>query len=134
MAMLAAGGAEREVPPVAGRSSEGFAKWAVRPILDRRTKTNKTVSFPFLPIRVGTAVGLGTSHERESMQIMEQESATGEYLRASEAAALLHVSPKTVSRWAKEGKIPHFVTLGGHRRFPKDAIMRIAAGLEDIRD
>lgn len=57
---------------------------------------------------------------------------SGVYLRAAEAAALLHVSPKTVSRWAKEGKIPHFVTLGGHRRFPKDAIEAIAAGLEDI--
>lgn len=59
-------------------------------------------------------------------------AATGGYLRAAEAAALLHVSPKTVSRWAKEGKIPHFVTLGGHRRFPKDAIERIARGLEDF--
>lgn len=59
-------------------------------------------------------------------------SGGGEYLRAAEAAALLHVSPKTVSRWAKEGKIPHFVTLGGHRRFPKDAIEQIAKGLEDV--
>lgn len=58
----------------------------------------------------------------------------GVYLRAAEAAAMLHVSPKTVSRWAKEGKIPHFVTLGGHRRFPKDAIEQIAAGLEDFNE
>ena len=28
------------------------------------------------------------------------------YLRSSEVASLLHVSPKTVSRWAKEGKLP----------------------------
>ena len=49
-----------------------------------------------------------------------------EYLRAAEAAAYLKVSPKTVSRWAKEGRIPHIVTLGGHRRFPKDEIVRIA--------
>lgn len=49
-----------------------------------------------------------------------------EYLRAAQAAALLHVSPKTVSRWAKEGKIPCFVTLGGHRRFPRGAIEKLA--------
>jgi excisionase family DNA binding protein len=49
-----------------------------------------------------------------------------EYLRAAEAAAFLNVSPKTVSRWAKEGKLPHIVTLGGHRRFPKDDIQRLA--------
>jgi hypothetical protein len=28
------------------------------------------------------------------------------YLRAAEVADILHVSPKTVSRWAKEGKLP----------------------------
>jgi DNA-binding transcriptional regulator YiaG len=28
------------------------------------------------------------------------------YLHTAEVADLLHVSPKTVSRWAKEGKLP----------------------------
>ena len=28
------------------------------------------------------------------------------YLWAAEVADILHVSPKTVSRWAKEGKLP----------------------------
>ena len=66
------------------------------------------------------------------MQVLEKNPSGSEYLRASEAAQLLHVSPKTVSRWAKEGKIPHFVTLGGHRRFPKDAIVSIAHDLEGL--
>ena len=48
-----------------------------------------------------------------------------EYLRAAEAAALLHVSPKTISRWAKEGRVAHVVTLGGHRRFPATEIERL---------
>ena len=30
-----------------------------------------------------------------------------EYLLAAQVARLLHVSPKTVSRWAKEGKLPY---------------------------
>jgi excisionase family DNA binding protein len=51
--------------------------------------------------------------------------AQNDYLRAAEAAMLLHVSPKTVSRWAKEGKLPHIVTLGGHRRFPRVEIERL---------
>jgi excisionase family DNA binding protein len=34
-------------------------------------------------------------------------------------ASLLHVSPKTVARWAKEGKLPFMKTLGGHRRYPE---------------
>ncbi|MHB8669384.1 MAG: MerR family transcriptional regulator [Acidimicrobiales bacterium] len=51
------------------------------------------------------------------------------YLKAGEAAALLHVSPKTISRWAKEGRIPHVVTLGGHRRFSRDQIEELAGNL-----
>ncbi len=48
-----------------------------------------------------------------------------EFLRPDQVARLLHVSPKTVSRWAKEGKLPHIVTLGGHRRFPRREIERL---------
>ena len=48
------------------------------------------------------------------------------YLKTAEVAKLLRVSPKTVSRWAKEGKLPHLVTLGGHRRFPATEIRAIA--------
>ncbi len=53
-----------------------------------------------------------------------------EFLKTSEVAKILSVSPKTVSRWAKEGKLPHLVTLGGHRRFPASAIRTIADELE----
>jgi excisionase family DNA binding protein len=41
------------------------------------------------------------------------------YLLPAEVAVLLSVSPKTVSRWAKEGKLPFMKTLGGHRRYPR---------------
>ena len=49
-----------------------------------------------------------------------------EYLTSTEAARLLHVSPKTVSRWATEGRIACIVTLGGHRRFHRDNIAAVA--------
>jgi excisionase family DNA binding protein len=48
------------------------------------------------------------------------------YLKTAEVADILHVSPKTVTRWAKDGKLPHSRTLGGHRRFPSDAIRKLA--------
>lgn len=54
------------------------------------------------------------------------------YIRTAEAAKILRVSPKTVSRWAKEGKIPHVMTLGGHRRFPSSAIEDLARRLEIV--
>jgi excisionase family DNA binding protein len=53
------------------------------------------------------------------------------YLRTSEVAELLHVSPKTVSRWAKEGKLPFLKTLGGHRRYPEADIRQLADELRE---
>jgi excisionase family DNA binding protein len=48
-----------------------------------------------------------------------------EYLRVAEVAKAFHVSPKTVARWADEGRIPFVLTLGGHRRFPRKDIERL---------
>jgi excisionase family DNA binding protein len=53
------------------------------------------------------------------------------YLHTAEVADLLHVSPKTVSRWAKEGKLPFLKTLGGHRRYPEAEIRELAEGLRE---
>jgi excisionase family DNA binding protein len=50
------------------------------------------------------------------------DSAQREYLTPREAAEMLGVSPKTVVRWAAEGRIPSLVTLGGHRRFKRQEI------------
>jgi excisionase family DNA binding protein len=55
------------------------------------------------------------------------------YLTTGEVAKLLGISPKTVARWAKEGKLPHLVTLGGHRRFPAEAIYELARKLHFVR-
>ena len=38
-------------------------------------------------------------------------------LTPAEVAALFRVNPKTVTRWARAGKITAIRTLGGHRRF-----------------
>jgi len=51
------------------------------------------------------------------------------YLTSSEVAELLHVSPKTIGRWAKEGKLPFLKTLGGHRRYPERHVRGLAAEL-----
>jgi len=38
---------------------------------------------------------------------------------------------QTVSRWAKEGKLPFLKTLGGHRRYPEAEIRDLAEGLRE---
>jgi excisionase family DNA binding protein len=53
------------------------------------------------------------------------------YLHTAEVADILHVSPKTVSRWAKEGRLPCMRTLGGHRRYPELEIRELA---EELRE
>jgi excisionase family DNA binding protein len=44
------------------------------------------------------------------------------YLTRAGVALLLGVSPNTVSRWAREGKLTCQLTLGGHRRFDRREI------------
>ena len=53
------------------------------------------------------------------------------YLRTSEVADLLQVSPKTVSRWAQEGRLPYLRTLGGHRRYPDAEIRALLQTLSE---
>ena len=55
------------------------------------------------------------------------------FLTPGQAAVLLGVSPKTVNRWANDGRIPCALTLGGHRRFRVEVIRSVAAamGLDD---
>jgi excisionase family DNA binding protein len=51
------------------------------------------------------------------------------WLTPSQAAARLHVSAKTVSRWANQGSLVHRRTLGGHRRFDPQLIDALVQAL-----
>jgi excisionase family DNA binding protein len=46
-------------------------------------------------------------------------------LTTSEVSRLLGVSPNTVTRWAREGRLPCRLTLGGHHRFEREVIEKI---------
>jgi len=56
---------------------------------------------------------------------------TDTYFFTSEVAQLLRVSPQTVTRWAKEGKLPFLRTVGGHRRYPETEIRALIAALTE---
>ena len=47
---------------------------------------------------------------------------TRQWLTGSQTAARLHVSPRTVIRWANQGRLQHRRTLGGHRRYDPELI------------
>ena len=52
---------------------------------------------------------------------MEQEI----LLTPAEVAKLFRVDPKTVTRWAKAGKITAIRTLGGHRRYRQSEVQAL---------
>jgi excisionase family DNA binding protein len=60
-------------------------------------------------------------------------------LTPAEVAALFRVDPKTVTRWAKAGKLSSIRTLGGHRRYSATEIRSLFeasewAGIVDLTD
>ena len=50
-------------------------------------------------------------------------------LTPAEVAALFRVDPKTVTRWAKAGKLTSIRTLGGHRRYRESEVRAVLSGV-----
>jgi excisionase family DNA binding protein len=65
------------------------------------------------------------------MTSRREQTPKSSYLLPSEVAEVLQVSPKTVTRWAKEGKLASRRTLGGHRRYARTDIESLAEQLEE---
>jgi len=54
-------------------------------------------------------------------------------LTPAEVATLFRVDPKTVTRWAKSGKLSSIRTLGGHRRYRETEVRELlSTGTVDI--
>jgi excisionase family DNA binding protein len=56
---------------------------------------------------------------------MANSSEREQLLTPGEVAALFRVDPKTVTRWAKSGKLTAIRTLGGHRRYRSSEVHRL---------
>ena len=65
--------------------------------------------------------------EAEAMEAHDDET----LLTPSEVAAMFRVNPKTVTRWARAGKISAIRTLGGHRRFRASEIRHFLEHVEE---
>ena len=53
-------------------------------------------------------------------------------LTPAEVAVLFRVNPKTVTRWARAGKLSAIRTLGGHRRFRRDEVEAVLRSEEAV--
>ena len=49
-------------------------------------------------------------------------------LTPAEVATMFRVDPKTVTRWAKAGKLTSIKTLGGHRRYRESEVLGLLYG------
>ncbi len=58
--------------------------------------------------------------------------AESDLLTPAEVAAMFRVSPKTVTRWARAGKLTALRTLGGHRRFRAAEVRSLLERFEEI--
>jgi len=52
-------------------------------------------------------------------------------LTPSEVAKLFRVDPKTVTRWAKSGRLTSIRTLGGHRRYKDSEVRALLNSISD---
>lgn len=66
---------------------------------------------------VTEVLGCNRFGERMGGSVSGQDPDSDHLLTPSEVAALFRVDPKTVTRWAKAGKLTSIRTLGGHRRY-----------------
>jgi excisionase family DNA binding protein len=63
------------------------------------------------------------------LDVAAPEEVGSAFLTRSEVSKLLGVSPNTVTRWAREGRLPCQVTLGGHHRFDRELVEQLRKSL-----
>src|SRR5918995_147918 len=71
------------------------------------------------------------NQSRKRWRTMEPNPDQDALLTPSEVAAMFRVNPKTVTRWARAGKISAIRTLGGHRRFRAAEIKKFLEQVEE---
>ena len=62
---------------------------------------------------------------------MEKHDEDDALLTPAEVAQMFRVSPKTVTRWARAGKLTAMRTLGGHRRFRASEVRSLLGRVEE---
>ena len=70
---------------------------------------------------------LSTHKGRKGHKVMSMQRPTEQevLLTPAEVASMFRVDPKTVTRWAKAGKLTAIRTLGGHRRYRRSEVQAL---------
>jgi len=65
---------------------------------------------------------------------MQKHDEDDALLTPAEVARMFRVSPKTVTRWARAGKLTAMRTLGGHRRFRASEVRDLLGRIEETSE
>lgn len=63
------------------------------------------------------------------MSVPAFQQANDSLLTPGQVAAMFHVDPKTVTRWAHAGRLGSLRTPGGHRRFRESEVLALLDSL-----
>ena len=63
--------------------------------------------------------------------MLGDESTEDALLTPSEVADMFRVNPKTVTRWARTGRLPAIKTIGGHRRYRLSEVRKAVEAAND---
>lgn len=63
------------------------------------------------------------------MSVPAFQPANDSLLTPGQVAAMFHVDPKTVTRWAHAGRLGSLRTPGGHRRFRESEVLALLESL-----
>ena len=89
----------------------------------------------FVYVLVAVAVErIITFAARAKGDVMTTPAEEDKLLTPAEVAAMFRVDPKTVTRWAKAGKLSAIRTLGGHRRYRANEVRRLLEESTTLRE
>jgi len=73
----------------------------------------------------GSPIRRRKKNEKGAVTMVVRPTESESLLTPAEVAAMFRVDPKTVTRWAKAGKLSAIRTLGGHRRYRESEVKEL---------
>ena len=107
---------------------------AVRPITDTAARSSRDRASEAIgegPREIGRA---GCPFPSGGVHMTARTPDAEPLLTPAEVATMFRVDPKTVTRWAKAGKLTSIRTLGGHRRYREQEVRALLNGIPPQRE
>lgn len=84
-------------------------------------------------VTIQSSDGSGVTASKAAVRAAILEAEPSEYLTTEEAAGVLNVSRPYVVKLVDTGELPCITTQGGHRRIPREALLRYRDEMKRVR-